>query len=205
MGYLFLNLWRKLSRDIESTLYCIFTNRWPESDIKGVHLIPILTVYLTTTLETRLPWQDANKHYIFEDILGIVTKNDLSTFVQKALHWRHNDDDGVSNHRPHVCLLNRLFRCRSKKTSKLRVTGLCAGNSPGPVNSPHKGPVTRKCFHLMTSSWASIITSSYIWCIDRNRILFQYKDRAVSGPLFTKRTDVLPQDLVKSRSREIRV
>ena len=25
------------------------------------------------------------------------------------------------------------------------------------------------------------------------------------GPLFTKRTDVLPQDLVKSRTREIRV
>ena len=22
-----------------------------------------------------------------------------------------------------------------------------------PVNSPHKGPVTRKCFHLMTLSW----------------------------------------------------
>ena len=30
--------------------------------------------------------------------------------------------------------------------SKLRVTGLCVGNSPGPVNSPHKGPVTRKMF-----------------------------------------------------------
>ena len=29
-----------------------------------------------------------------------------------------------------VCLLTRLFRRRSKKTSKLRVTGLCAGNSP---------------------------------------------------------------------------
>ena len=29
-----------------------------------------------------------------------------------------------------VCLLNRLFRRRSKKTSKLRVTGLCVGNSP---------------------------------------------------------------------------
>ena len=25
----------------------------------------------------------------------------------------------------------------------------------GPVNSPHKWPVTRKCFHLMTSSWKS--------------------------------------------------
>ena len=46
------------------------------------------------------------------------------------LHWRHNDHDGVSNHQPHGCLLNRLFRRRSKKTSKLRVTGLCAGNSP---------------------------------------------------------------------------
>ena len=63
-----------------------------------------------------------------------------------SLWWRHNDHDSVSNHQPHECLLNRLFRRRSKKTSKLRVTGLCVGNSPGPVNSPHKGPVTRKMF-----------------------------------------------------------
>ena len=48
-----------------------------------------------------------------------------------ALRWRHDDHDGVSNHQPHHCLLNRLFGCRSKKTSKLRVTGLCAENSPG--------------------------------------------------------------------------
>ena len=47
-----------------------------------------------------------------------------------SLQWRHNGHDGVSNHRPHHCLLKRLFRSRSKKTSKLRVTGLCAGNSP---------------------------------------------------------------------------
>ena len=47
-----------------------------------------------------------------------------------------------------IVLLNRLFRRRSKKTSKLRVTGLCVGNSPGLVNSPHKGPVTRKMFKL---------------------------------------------------------
>ena len=63
-----------------------------------------------------------------------------------TLRWRHNDYDGVSNHQPHGCLLNRLFTRKSKKTSKLRVTGLCVGNSPGPVNSPHKGPVTRKMF-----------------------------------------------------------
>ena len=62
------------------------------------------------------------------------------------LRWRHNDHDGGSNHQPHGCLLNRLFRRKSKRTSKLRVSGLCVGNSPGPVNSPHKGPVTRKMF-----------------------------------------------------------
>ena len=46
------------------------------------------------------------------------------------LQWRHNGHDGVSNHQHRHCLLNRLFRCRSKKASELLVTGLCAGNSP---------------------------------------------------------------------------
>ena len=47
-----------------------------------------------------------------------------------ALQWRHNGNDGVSNDQPHDCLLGRLFRRTSKKTAKLRVTGLWAGNSP---------------------------------------------------------------------------
>ena len=38
------------------------------------------------------------------------------------------DGDGVSNHQPHDCLLNRLFRRKSKKTF------------------PHKWPVTQKIF-----------------------------------------------------------
>ena len=63
-----------------------------------------------------------------------------------ALRWRHNGPDSVSNHQPYDCLLNRLFRRRSKKSWKLRVTGLCAGIHRGPVNSPHKWPVTRKMF-----------------------------------------------------------
>ena len=50
--------------------------------------------------------------------------------VMKTLQWRHNVRDGVSNHQPHDCLLNRLFRRRSEKTSNLRVTGFCEGNSP---------------------------------------------------------------------------
>ena len=46
-----------------------------------------------------------------------------------ALQWRHNEGDGISNHRRFHCLLNCWFRRRSKKTSKPRVTGLCEGNS----------------------------------------------------------------------------
>ena len=42
-----------------------------------------------------------------------------------TLQWCHNWRDSVPNHQPHDCLLNRLFRRRSKKTSKLRVTGPC--------------------------------------------------------------------------------
>ena len=70
----------------------------------------------------------------------------LLYFVVISLQWRHNGRDSVSNQQPHDCFLNRLFRHRSKKISKLRVTGLCAGNSRRPVNSPHKWPVTRKMF-----------------------------------------------------------
>ena len=47
-----------------------------------------------------------------------------------TLHRRHNERDGVSNHRRLECLLNRVFWCRSMITPKLRVTGLCEGNLP---------------------------------------------------------------------------
>ena len=46
-----------------------------------------------------------------------------------TLQWRHNGLDSVSNHQPLDCSLNCLFRLRSKKTSKLHITGLCEGNS----------------------------------------------------------------------------
>ena len=53
-----------------------------------------------------------------------------------SLQWRHNGRDSVSNHQPYDCFLNRLFRRRSKKTPKLRVTGLCARSSPGTGEFP---------------------------------------------------------------------
>ena len=44
------------------------------------------------------------------------------------------------------CLLNGLFRLRSKKASKLRFTGLCEGNPPVTGGFPSQRAVTRKMF-----------------------------------------------------------
>ena len=68
-------------------------------------------------------------------VMGAVPHN-MGMVISLSLKWRHNGRDSVSNHQPHDCLLNHLFRRRSKKTSKLRVTGLCAGNSPGTGEFP---------------------------------------------------------------------
>ena len=55
---------------------------------------------------------------------------------QTAFRACFNEHHGVSNHQPHNCLLNGLFRPRSNETSKTRVTGLCEGNSPGTGEFP---------------------------------------------------------------------
>ena len=108
-----------------------------------------------------------------------------------ALKWRHNEYDGVSSHQPHDCLLNRLFRRRSKKTRKLRVTGLCAGKFPAQMASnaenifiwwrhhgqvviwTHKGPIS-----YSPCSCVVIFSSWYNCCVSvlyDNEMLFNYK------------------------------
>ena len=49
--------------------------------------------------------------------------------LRYTLQWSHSEHDGLSNHRPRDCWLKHLFRHRSQKASKLRVTGLREGNS----------------------------------------------------------------------------
>ena len=61
-------------------------------------------------------------------ITGAVPHDVCLFFI--SLQWCDNGHEGVSNHQAYHCLLNRLARRRSKKTSKLDITGLCAGNSP---------------------------------------------------------------------------
>ena len=92
-----------------------------------------------------------------------------SKCISLTLQWRSNERDGISNHQPHDCLLNRLFMRRSKKTSKLRVTGLCEGNSPVTGEFPaqidnnaekvsiwwrHHDKITRDTVHYRRRFWS---------------------------------------------------
>ena len=77
---------------------------------------------------------DQGKHYPGKGFCAWRSKALACSFMDwssvGSLQWRHNGRDSVSNHQPHQCLLSRLFRRKSIKTWKIRVTGLCAGISP---------------------------------------------------------------------------
>ena len=105
-----------------------------------------------------------------------------------TLLWRHNGLDGVPNHQPHDCLLNCLFRRRWKKTSKLRVTGLCAGNSLGTGEFP--------------AQMASNAENVSIWWCHHGYRESHYKDKTVmrlsylyNGKSYTCKTASLYWDL----------
>ena len=53
----------------------------------------------------------------------------MGPWQESSLKWRHNERVSASNDQPHHCWFNRIFMRRSKKTSKLRITDLCEGNS----------------------------------------------------------------------------
>ena len=102
-----------------------------------------------------------------------------------VLQWRHYEHDGVSNHQPHDCLLKRFFRRRSKKTSKLRVTGLCEGNSPVTGEFPAQmASNAENVFiwwrhHDRARLWPSQelqMTWQRCWAISRHRADWSYRD-----------------------------
>ena len=81
------------------------------------------SIQLTTVLSAQWDFQ------CWWDNIFILNQGPGITPWTMILQWRHNGCNGISNHQPHDCLLNRLFRRRWKKTSKLHMTGLCEGNS----------------------------------------------------------------------------
>ena len=80
-----------------------------------------------------------------------------------SLRWRYNGRDGVSNHEPHDCLLNRLFGHRSKKHQSSASLAFVRGIH----RWPHKWPVTRKMF-----PFDDVIMSSHLFITVSHGILY---------------------------------
>ena len=65
------------------------------------------------------------------------------------ISWQHhNERDGVQNHRRLDCLLNRFSGTDQRKHQSSASLAFVGGIHRWPMNSPHKGPVTRKLFLL---------------------------------------------------------
>ena len=88
------------------------------------------SIYVSST------WQSYMKYVRGNTMMTSSNGNIFCVTGHFSLHWRHYDYDSVSNHQPHGCLLNRLLRPRSKKTSKLPVTGPLCGEFTGTGEFP---------------------------------------------------------------------
>ena len=99
----------------------------------------ILMPHNMMILYFRLPYFHVSNSALFLHSISVLssyidvdlTLSNRYLSLTLSLLWRHSERDNVSNHQRLYCLLKCLFRRRSKITSKLRVTGLCAWNSPG--------------------------------------------------------------------------
>ena len=97
-------------------LLCNDVSHWP-----GASLDSALT-YMSTSL--------CSQQFVACWWPRIIRWQNICRHGDNSLLWRQNGCDGVSNHQPHDCLLNRSFRRRSKKNIKApRHWPLC-GNSP---------------------------------------------------------------------------
>ena len=107
------------------------------------------------------------------------TTNHDTTHTAWTVKWRNNECDGVSHHWRLHCLLNRLLARRSKKTSKLRVTGLCEGYPPVTSGFPsqrssnakvvsiwlrHHAPVGMSCIHSIIADVWTLGTDIIFHC-----------------------------------------
>ena len=151
---------------------------WGRQDPGGLHVGPMILAIWEVNL---LPVKGSGSH-VHALLLTVVEARDVRVPVgnvglgvwhhcvaviwegkSPTLRWRPNERDGVSNYRHLGCLLNRLFRRWSKKTSKLHVTGLCEGSPTVTGGIPSQRPVTRKMFPYDAAMPVGIC-ESWIFC-----------------------------------------
>ena len=82
---------------------------------------------------------------------------------ESALLWRRNGHDGVSNHQLHDCLSVHSDADQRKHQSSASLAFVRVTHR-GPVNFPHKWPVTRKTFPFDDVIMAVITVRDFATC-----------------------------------------
>ena len=131
------NVWPTVNTDFDQSLsdssphswakilYALTTDWWMKRQTlrkQSLREFRICEAFLQVNVSKRSlrPWKLHLPHSCFTD----------DRVIKRSLQWQHNERNGASK------FLSRLFRRRSKKTSKLRVTGLCEGNLPATSGFP---------------------------------------------------------------------
>ena len=167
-------IWRLHQKKLQSSCY---KTTWPHKTLNS--LIQMLIWYAVVFVLTWLPRNPTHKiiynharsvsPYLKVVLVFFLFFCSVSRQRKVALQWRDDGREGVSNHQPRECLPNRLFRHRSKKTSKLPVTGLCAMNSlvtgqfPAQMVSNPENSIWWRRHGLMTWSTSSYVDHRWRW------------------------------------------
>ena len=112
---------------------------------------PMMASLLTYICVTRPQWVKFNWplftrrliliHFLIEKLLC------YDPNINETLQWRHNERDGVSNRQPHDCFFSTFYSdADQRKHQSSASLAFVRGIHRGPVNSPHKWPVTPKMF-----------------------------------------------------------
>ena len=117
---------------------------WDKS--QSILITGVTVVWIPADRTTELS-ENKQKHWLKSAFLWLAGVQPIDAASgMRWLQWHHNGLNGVPNHDPHHCLLNRLFRSWSKKHQSSASLAFVRGIRRGPVNSPHTWPVTWKMF-----------------------------------------------------------
>ena len=89
--------------------------------------------------------------------------------VEVSLQWRFNGRDVVSNHQPQDCLLNVYSGVDQRKHQSSASLAFVWGIHRWSVDSPHKGPVTRRMFPfddviMVPMQFWGLCPTNAMWC-----------------------------------------
>ena len=76
-----------------------------------------------------------------------------------GLEWRHNERDSLQITSLTMVYSTVYSGADQRKYHSSTSLAFLRGIHRSTLNSPHKEPITRKCFNLMTSSWISSLAS----------------------------------------------